>query len=132
MIHDGSDEVVGLFPDVDGQVGLSKHGSGTNRVYGDYQRSDKSLAHDYLIDSGSAARFFYTAKASQSERNQNVNGRNIHPTVKPIDLIRWLCKLITPPGGTILDPFYGSGTTGVAARLLGFKTIGIESVFLSQ
>ena len=52
--------------------------------------------------------------------------RNVHPTVKPVDLMRWLCKLITPPGGTVLDPFMGSGTTGIAARLEGFDFLGIE------
>jgi len=52
--------------------------------------------------------------------------RNYHPTVKPIDLMRWLCRLITPPGGTVLDPFTGSGTTGIAARAEGFGFVGIE------
>ena len=52
--------------------------------------------------------------------------RTIHPTVKPIDLMRWLVRLVTPPGGTVLDPFAGSGTTGIAAALEGFDFIGIE------
>jgi DNA modification methylase len=80
-------------------------------------------------DTGGASRFFYTAKASTSERNERVrqNGStNNHPTVKPVDLMRWLCRLITPPGGTILDPFVGSGTTLVAAMLEGFQATGIE------
>ncbi len=78
-----------------------------------------------LGDSGGASRFFYVAKASKRERNAGceVNG---HPTVKPIKLMEYLCKLITPPGGIILDPFCGSGSTGVAAVNLGFKFIGIE------
>ncbi len=73
-------------------------------------------------DSGSAARFFYCAKASKEDR---VAG-NTHPTVKPTDLMRYLCRLVTPPGGTVLDPFCGSGSTGRAALQDGFKFIGIE------
>jgi len=75
-------------------------------------------------DSGSAARFFYCPKVSKSERNAGCD--NKHPTVKPIDLMRYLCKLITPPGGIVLDPFMGSGSTGCAALLDGFKFIGME------
>ena len=73
-------------------------------------------------------RFFYTAKASRAERNAGLpeGERSIHPTVKPLALMRWLCRLVTPPGGTILDPFTGSGTTGAAAVLEGFDFIGIE------
>lgn len=73
-------------------------------------------------DSGGASRFFYCAKASRAERGRN----NGHPTVKPVDLMRWLVRLVTSPGGTILDPFMGSGTTGVACTLEGFDFIGIE------
>ena len=71
---------------------------------------------------GSAARFFYCAKASKSDRGDG----NIHPTVKPTDLMRYLCRLVTPPGGVVLDPFMGSGSTGVAAQSEGFRFIGIE------
>jgi site-specific DNA-methyltransferase (adenine-specific) len=74
------------------------------------------------LDSGSAARFFYCAKTSKSERGEG----NSHPTVKPIALMRYLCKLVTPPGGVILDPFMGSGSTGLAAIREGFEFIGIE------
>lgn len=73
---------------------------------------------------GTAARFFYSAKASQSERHEN--GDNEHPTVKPVSLMEYLCKLVTPPGGIILDCFLGSGTTGVAALRNKFDFIGIE------
>jgi DNA modification methylase len=121
LIHDGSDEVVELFP-----------GAGEK----------------------SAARFFYCAKASKSDRDEGLeafaeqeraffqtgNGtsgkpssighyvtqRNIHPTVKPTDLMAYLCRLVTPPGGVVLDPFMGSGSTGKAAIREGFKFIGIE------
>ena len=108
LIHDGSEEVVGLLND--------------------------------------AARFFYCAKASAKDRDEGVAGvagvagvgalrdggrqslprKNHHPTVKPTDLMRYLCRLVTPPGGTVLDPFMGSGSTGKAAMLEGFDFIGIE------
>ena len=71
------------------------------------------------------SRFFYCAKASKKERNAGVDNNN-HPTVKPIDLMRYLCRLITPPEGTVLDPFMGSGTTGIAVCLEGFNFVGIE------
>lgn len=76
----------------------------------------------------SASRFFYCAKASKRERNEGCENlkQNYHPTVKPVDLMRYLCKLITPPNGVILDPFMGSGSTGKAALLEHFNFIGIE------
>ncbi len=73
-------------------------------------------------DSGSAARFFYCAKTSKKERGEG----NDHPTVKPIALMRYLCRLVTPPGGVVLDPFMGSGSTLVAAQSEHFRTVGIE------
>lgn len=75
-----------------------------------------------------AARFFYCAKASKADRNEGLEAdtRNHHPTVKPTDLMRYLCRLVTPPGGTVLDPFCGSGSTGKAAALEGFNFVGIE------
>jgi site-specific DNA-methyltransferase (adenine-specific) len=73
-------------------------------------------------DSGSAARFFYCPKVSKRERGEGNN----HPTVKPIALMAYLCRLVTPPGGTVLDPFMGSGSTGIAALQEGFDFIGIE------
>lgn len=73
-------------------------------------------------DSGGASRFFYTAKASRAERGEP----NIHPTVKPVDLMRWLVRLVTPPGGVVLDPFTGSASTGVACRLEAMRFLGIE------
>jgi site-specific DNA-methyltransferase (adenine-specific) len=76
-------------------------------------------------DSGGASRFFYVAKASRSERNKGLE-RNIHPTVKPVDLMRYLIRLVTPKGGTVLDPFLGSGTTAVAAIEEGVEWIGCE------
>lgn len=77
--------------------------------------------HPGFGDGGSAARFFYCAKASKKEREGSK-----HPTVKPLALMRWLVRLITPPDGLILDPFAGTGTTGEAAHLEGFSSILIE------
>jgi DNA modification methylase len=124
VIHDGSDEVLAEF---------AKYGeSSTKRIEkpsvcdeeantwgGTIQRSRGARGH---TDSGTAARFFYCAKASRKDRNEG----NTHPTVKPTDLMRYLCRLVTPPGGTVLDPFMGSGSTGKAAVLEGFGFLGIE------
>ncbi len=73
-------------------------------------------------DSGGASRFFYVAKASKSDRGED----NKHPTVKSTKLMSYLCKLVTPPGGIVLDPFMGSGSTGIAAKTDNFRFIGIE------
>jgi DNA modification methylase len=120
LIHDGSNEVVRLFPqNVTGQVGMSKTQGKHRFIGGDTETVQK---FDYgSSDTGSAARFFYTAKASASER-QGVT----HPTVKPLGLMRYLVRLVTPPGGIVLDPFMGSGTTIKAAAEQGFHGIGIE------
>ena len=75
---------------------------------------------------GGASRFFYCAKASRSERTHCGKVENKHPTVKPLKLMRYLCRLIAPPGGTVLDPFAGSGATLIAAVEEGFSVIGIE------
>lgn len=133
LIHDGSDEVLALFP----QAGAKAPVCGSKP---------------------SAARFFYCAKATKQDRDEHLEdlalasardmtgraegsaginnpragagrtggGRNFHPTVKPTALMRYLCRLITPPGGLILDPFMGSGSTGKAAMLDGYRFIGIE------
>jgi site-specific DNA-methyltransferase (adenine-specific) len=77
-------------------------------------------------DTGGASRFFYTAKASRADRNAGGLADNTHPTVKPTDLMRWLVRLVTPPGGIVLDPFSGSGSTLVAARAEGVRAVGIE------
>lgn len=89
-----------------------------NQIYGKgYVRQEGGVN-----DSGGASRFFYVAKASKRERGAD----NGHPTVKPIKLMEYLCRLITPPDGVILDPFMGSGSTGLAAKNLGLEFIGIE------
>jgi DNA modification methylase len=89
-----------------------------------------NLIHDGSDDAtgllGEAARFFYSPKADGTDRNEGTDARNIHPTVKPTDLMQYLCRLVTPPGGTVLDPFMGSGSTGKAAQMEGFGFIGCE------
>ncbi len=105
-----------------------QHGTGAINVDGGRvgERWPANFIHDGSEEVtdllGSAARFFYCAKASKRDRDEG----NHHPTVKPTDLMRYLCRLVTPPDGTVLDPFMGSGSTGKAAVLEGFRFIGIE------
>ena len=118
LIHDGSDEVLAGFPET--KSGLMKQhieGGNFNVFSKQYPRDVETIG-----DSGSAARFFYCAKASKAERQAGNN----HPTVKPLALMRYLVRLVTPPNGTVLDPFLGSGTTAIAAIQEGFDWIGIE------
>lgn len=119
LIHDGSDEVVALFPETTSGGGENAGANMRKGLRGNDapHRTPNSVAPS----TGSAARFFYTAKASASER-QGVT----HPTVKPLDLMAYLCRLVTPPGGLVLDPFMGTGTTIKAAIGEGFHGIGIE------
>ena len=123
LIHDGSDEVLAAFPQAPGQMAKAST-SDTQRagqnVYGVMQRGPNG--QEPRPDAGSAARFFYCAKASKRDRGEG----NTHPTVKPTDLMRYLVRLVTPPGGLVLDPFMGSGSTGKAAALEGFRFIGCE------
>lgn len=122
LIHDGSDEVLQAFPSAPGQQGRARTDGEAqgNNTYGALNHVTKRP--DPRGDTGSAARFFYCAKASKSDRGEG----NTHPTVKPTDLMRYLCRLVTPPGGVVLDPFMGSGSTGKAAVLEGFRFVGIE------
>lgn len=123
LIHDGSDEVLAAFPQAPGQLAKASSAdtprNGQN-IYGDMARG--SNGSEPRPDAGSAARFFYQAKSSKSDRGEG----NHHPTVKPTDLMRYLCRLVTPPGGVVLDPFSGSGSTGKAATLEGFTFLGFE------
>lgn len=115
IVHDGSPEVVAAFPDAPGQqrsVGPQHGAKAAVNVFGDFGPRG---------DAGSAARFFYSAKADADDR---LGSR--HPTVKPVDLMQWLCRLVTPPGGTVLDPFAGTGTTGEAAWREGFSAVLVE------
>lgn len=121
ILHDGSDEVVAAFPDASGQqraVGPQHGDKRSVNTFGDYGPRGEFAPR---FDTGSAARFFYTAKADADDR---IGSK--HPTVKPLDLMQWLCRLITPPGGVVLDPFAGTGTTGEAAWREGFSAVLIE------
>lgn len=116
LIHDGSDEVIAAFP-------MTESGSRSEGEYGlmGYHGADAKPMPAIEGDSGSAARFFYSSKADSEDR---IGSK--HPTVKPVDLMRYLCRLVTPPGGTVLDPFAGTGTTGEAAWREGFNAVLIE------
>ncbi|TWD58125.1 site-specific DNA-methyltransferase (adenine-specific) [Agrobacterium vitis] len=121
LIHDGSDEVLAAFPDAPGAlraVNETFEPKKGTAVYGDYGRRPEALPRN---DSGSAARFFYSAKADSDDR---IGSR--HPTVKPVDLMRYLVRLVTPAGGTVLDCFAGTGTTGEAAWREGCNAVLIE------
>lgn len=123
VIHDGSEEVVAGFPQADSARAKGNPNNpkrGTEHTATSYGQGDGRETVDYR-DSGSAARFFYTAKADADDRLGSK-----HPTVKPLDLMQYLCRLVTPPGGTVLDPFAGTGTTGEAAWREGFNAILIE------
>jgi len=153
LIHDGSEEVLAVFPRAPGQqrsVGPEHGTKDSVNVFGDYGARETFNPRG---DAGSAARFFYCAKASRDDRNEDLHGmatkplnwssgeqspgtfqsentnreaQNHHPTVKPTALMRYLCRLVTPPGGTVLDPFMGSGSTGKATEREGFRFIGID------
>jgi len=116
------------FPETKGRHGMTQHGSGTNTKYGKFARTEQSFVNDGVGDSGSAARFFYCSKVSKKERNigQSTDGKNNHPTVKPVALMKYLITLITPKGGKVLDPFNGSGSTGMACVELGYEYTGCE------
>lgn len=123
VIHDGSAEVLAGFPESAGQAGAvtGREPSNSER----YVLAGLKGNHEPREprgDSGSAGRFFYTAKADVDER-----AGSEHPTVKPLDLLQYLARLITPPGGSILDPFAGTGTTGEAAFREGFFSTLIEA-----
>lgn len=153
VLHDGSDEVLAGFPYTKSNSGNLTHKAGVQGVaFGKYNACETSG----IPDEGSAARFYYCAKASKRDRDeglehldtapivtfQTANGasgaassisagrntqrKNTHPTVKPTALMQWLVRLVTPPGGTVLDPFTGSGSTGKACALEGLNFIGCE------
>jgi site-specific DNA-methyltransferase (adenine-specific) len=154
FIHDGSDEVVALFPDTKSGA-IKPYVRNKESVNVDFLQGTEQVEKSFdYADSGSAARFFYCAKASKRDRNEGLDGFapkkqdesrkegnvggdnprnrgvhervNHHPTVKPTDLMRYLVRLVTPPNGTVLDPFMGSGSTGKACAYEGFDFIGID------
>ncbi len=123
LIHDGSQMVLDLFPETK-SGNLSPHHklkASNNRSMsgGNQERQPRT---EFGGDTGSAARFFYCAKTAKKDRGEG----NAHPTVKPTDLMRYLCRLVTQPNGVVLDPFMGSGSTGKAAKREDFGFIGIE------
>lgn len=123
LAHDGSDEVVAAFPDAGGGDQRGRGNGSRPGGFGDVG-ADRGTAEPNSVlysDTGSAARFFFAAKADIDDRLGS-----LHPTVKPVDLMQWLCRLVTPPGGLVLDPFAGTGTTGEAAWREGFRSILVE------
>lgn len=104
---------------------LERHHSDHGKPAGTYGAMPGAPGRASYGDSGGASRFFYVAKAGKAERPIGPDGTK-HPTVKPLALMRWLVRLVTPPGGTVLDPFLGSGTTAEAAELEGFDWLGCE------
>lgn len=157
VIHDGSDEVLDAFAQF-GERGAAapvhrRNGGKFRTAYGTFAGNIDEAGSTFQDDAGSAARFFYCAKASRNDRNEGCEqmeprplhwssgeknpgsfqaagtdktSQNNHPTVKPTKLMGYLCRLVTPPGGVVLDPFMGSGSTGKAAVLGGFCFVGIE------
>ena len=156
LLHDGSPEVVALFPVNAGASAPVRGTEGSKASTGNVTGERNRVPGAFHADTGSAARFFYCAKASKGDRDEGLDDstassaavldhrpsgdfsarmnrvrppvirKNNHPTVKPTDLMRYLCRLVTPPGGIVLDPFTGSGSTGKAAILEGFRFIGAE------
>ena len=152
VMHDGSDEVQKIFPHTKSGKMKQHIKGGEYNVYGKmYPRDVETIG-----DEGSASRFFYCAKASKKDREEGLDAlpsyhkgtyaqdewsrnnmgntpdnkrnpvKNTHPTVKPTKLMRYLCRLITPKGGIVVDPFMGSGSTGKAAIMSGYKFVGVE------
>lgn len=120
VLHDGSAEVAALFPATGPSTGGGMKDLSKGKLFGS-SGAKNVTASSGLGDSGSAARFFYTAKADAHDR-----AGSSHPTVKPVDLMQWLVRLVTPKGGLVLDPFAGTGTTGEAAFREGMRAILIE------
>jgi len=115
---------------LDEQSGELKSGkpTGQRRANHHWKSEETGTPLTGIGDSGGASRFFYVAKARTAERTAGGRVVNKHPTVKPLALMEWLCRLVTMPAGTvILDPFMGSGTTGVACRRLGVDFVGIDN-----
>jgi len=152
LIHDGSEEVEELFPDTKSGILTKGKSKSTKNTFGEFK--ERSLVG--VGDSGSASRFFYVAKVSKKERNFGLESfeekqmgcnqssldsgkmltgsgnersnlkANSHPTVKPIKLMQYLVRLVTPKNGLVLDPYVGSGSTGIACKLESFRFIGID------
>lgn len=118
------DEMTGDMKAAGKASGPTLTGASTSVARGQFNGVDDT---PFYGDSGGASRFYYVAKPSKAERSAGLPpGGNVHPTVKPVALMRWLVRLVTPPGGIVLDPFLGSGTTGIAAVEEGFGFVGLE------
>lgn len=147
VVHDGSEEVETAFATFGADKGAAapvhrRNGDKFRNAYGTFKGNRDEAGSTFQGDSGTASRFFYGSKAGAADRVKQCEGCGLrfhgarpcacdakvrsHPTVKPIDLMRWLCRLVTPPGGRILDPFAGSGSTLAAAHLEGFRSLGVE------
>lgn len=118
LIHDGSDDVEALFQNASSGKYPAARKDGGIPTSGHRGQSGLESSR---TPPGTAARFFYCAKAGKADR---FGGD--HPTVKPVELMRYLVRLVTPPGGVVLDPFAGTGTTGEAALLEGFDAVLVE------
>jgi DNA modification methylase len=128
LIHDGSQEVLDLFPETK-SGDFTQRGQSANTVQPNGWKTGDRNYKKFKGDQGSAARFFYVPKASKKDRNEGcgeLEKGNNHATVKPTALMAYLCRLITPTGGVVLDPYMGSGSTGKAAVREGFSFVGIE------
>jgi len=164
VMHDGSEEVLEIFPET-GKSSGGRSYQNTNQMYSGGWADEKGNKTDPGFgDEGTASRYFYCAKASKKDRDEGLDmvaekpiawgnqakaelkrgnidfkadgdstkhnqvqmRKNTHPTVKPTELMKYLCRLVTPQGGVVLDPFMGSGSTGKGALLEGFKFVGIE------
>jgi DNA modification methylase len=143
ILHDGSDEVQALFPETKKRK-QSQAAKAKQNAIAEFNSCKMYAGWSIEDEAGNASRYFYCAKASKKDRDKGVGGvggvgalrdgnrentqprLNIHPTVKPESLMRWLVKLVSPPEALILDPFMGSGSTGKACMLEGFEFIGIE------
>jgi len=126
IMHDGSEQIQEIFPKtVSTEVSRQRTHKG---IWSENKDDDGDYMPAYG-DHGNASRYFYCAKTSKDERKSGLGGKikaNTHPTVKPVELMRYLVRLVTPKGGLVLDPFMGSGSTGMAAREEDFQFVGIE------
>ena len=126
VMHDGSEQIQEIFPKtVSTEVSRQRTHKG---IWSENKDDDGDYMPAYG-DHGNASRYFYCAKTSKDERKSGLGGEikaNTHPTVKPVELMRYLVRLVTPKGGLVLDPFMGSGSTGMAAREEDFQFVGIE------
>jgi len=135
VIHDGSDEVVGHFPNTAPSVSAARFFTSTPYTEGDEASflycskagtEERNAGLDHLNERSAGIKNSSGRGFSETDPHREIKARNFHPTVKPLALMRWLIRLVTPPGGTVLEPFAGSGTTLTAAVLERVNAVGIE------